>query len=365
MPFQDFAGRFRQHVYSRLRFNAYSVDTPTVVLPDTGTSIQVIVYDGMAPYFAALRGHRNSESMDTSAPPAIAVDQRFVGRFNNPVYARLGFTGASDLTVTSASSDILMESGSYVLQEDGTSKLILDTPSVAESQTYFVGRFKPPVYTRLGVSASIDGPAPVIQPETQPHFIGRFNQGGYARLNIRHASSEIQVSIAQPDTGISLQVIVYDDMAPYRAAIGRFNAPSIDGPALVLQPEAQPHFTGRFGQSAYARFRYISEDSTPAVGPPQVGQTLTAASGTWTNAPLAYLYQWNRAGTPIGGATASTYVVASADIGSTLTVSVIAINGFGASTQATSVPTGVVIAGGGGALNIGANVDVGLIPIGA
>ena len=59
-------------------------------------------------------------------------------------------------------------------------------------------------------------------------------------------------------------------------------------------------------------------------GTPQVGQTLTATKGTWTNSPTSFTYQWNRAGTPIGGATAATYVPVSADVGNTLTISVTA-----------------------------------------
>lgn len=99
-------------------------------------------------------------------------------------------------------------------------------------------------------------------------------------------------------------------------------------------------------------------------GAAQVGQTLTASTGTWTQSPASFTYQWNRGGTPIGGATSSTYVPVTADIGSTLTVSVIATNSFGSSAPATSAPTSAVIPAGAG-LNIGANVDVGSIPMGA
>ena len=82
----------------------------------------------------------------------------------------------------------------------------------------------------------------------------------------------------------------------------------------------------------------------PAIsGTPQVGQTLTATNGTWTNSPASFTYQWKRAGTSIGGATASTYVPVSADVGNTLTVSVTATNGSGFSTPATSAATSAVI----------------------
>src|ERR1700736_5024056 len=78
-------------------------------------------------------------------------------------------------------------------------------------------------------------------------------------------------------------------------------------------------------------------------GTSQVGQTLTATSGTWTNSPTSFTYQWNRAGTAIGGATASTYVPVSADVGNALAISVTAANGSGSSTPATSAATSAVI----------------------
>src|ERR1700694_5549737 len=78
-------------------------------------------------------------------------------------------------------------------------------------------------------------------------------------------------------------------------------------------------------------------------GTAQVGQTLTATNGTWTNSPTSFTYQWNRAGTAIGGATASTYVPVSADVGNTLTVSVVAANSGGSSSPAISSATSAVI----------------------
>jgi hypothetical protein len=80
-------------------------------------------------------------------------------------------------------------------------------------------------------------------------------------------------------------------------------------------------------------------------GTAQVGQTLTATNGAWTNNPTSFTYQWNRAGTPMGGATASTYVPIAADVGSPLTVSVVATNSSGASSAATSAATAAVVSG--------------------
>lgn len=82
--------------------------------------------------------------------------------------------------------------------------------------------------------------------------------------------------------------------------------------------------------------------SLPAiVGTPEVGQTLLATTGTWTNSPTGFTYQWQRGTTNISGATASSYVVVSADIGQTIRVRVNASNVIG-NTAATSVSTAVV-----------------------
>ncbi|WP_298690166.1 hypothetical protein [uncultured Sphingomonas sp.] len=64
-------------------------------------------------------------------------------------------------------------------------------------------------------------------------------------------------------------------------------------------------------------------------GTPAVGQTLSAAVGSWTGAPSGYAYQWRRAGSAIAGASASSYVVVSADAGSALGVQISATNGAG------------------------------------
>jgi hypothetical protein len=84
-----------------------------------------------------------------------------------------------------------------------------------------------------------------------------------------------------------------------------------------------------------------------ATGTAQQGQTLTAAPGTWTAADAAFTYQWQHcdgAGAncvDVPGATAQTYAVTPADVGTTLHVVVKATNRFGSAT-APSGATAVV-----------------------
>jgi hypothetical protein len=82
----------------------------------------------------------------------------------------------------------------------------------------------------------------------------------------------------------------------------------------------------------------------PAItGTARVGQTLTASAGKWTNSPSSFTYQWNRAGTPINGATNSTYVLQKSDLGALITVAVTAMNRVGAGAPALSALAGPVI----------------------
>jgi hypothetical protein len=82
-------------------------------------------------------------------------------------------------------------------------------------------------------------------------------------------------------------------------------------------------------------------------GTAQVGQTLTASTGTWTNSPTSFAYQWRRCNAQgngcanVGGADSSSYLVRNADEGDTLRVRVTAKNADGSAT-ATSNATDVV-----------------------
>lgn len=81
---------------------------------------------------------------------------------------------------------------------------------------------------------------------------------------------------------------------------------------------------------------------------PQTGQTLTASTGSWSEGPTSYAYQWERCDSTgancanVSGATSSTYLVGSADVGYTIRVAVTAANSAGASAPATSTATAVV-----------------------
>ena len=86
--------------------------------------------------------------------------------------------------------------------------------------------------------------------------------------------------------------------------------------------------------------------AAPSVsGVPRRGGRLAASTGTWSNAPAGYGYQWQRSvrgrWLDIDGATRSTYLTTSADVGRRLRAQVVAGNQDG-SAASTSAPTGIV-----------------------
>jgi hypothetical protein len=80
----------------------------------------------------------------------------------------------------------------------------------------------------------------------------------------------------------------------------------------------------------------------------QVGDAVTAATGTWSGAPSSYSYQWKRASTSggsytnISSATSSTYTLTDDDIGDYLKVEVNASNVNGGGTPVISSSVGPI-----------------------
>lgn len=78
-------------------------------------------------------------------------------------------------------------------------------------------------------------------------------------------------------------------------------------------------------------------------GEPVVGATLSVGSDTYNPAATSRAYQWQREGSNIGGATASTYVLASADLASLITCVITPSNATGAGAEVRSDLAGPVI----------------------
>ena len=81
---------------------------------------------------------------------------------------------------------------------------------------------------------------------------------------------------------------------------------------------------------------------TPTVsGTTDIGDVLTAATGTWTPAPDSFSYQWTRDGSDIDGATESTYTLTATDMGTDIAVVVTGVRAGYTTDSGTSLATTV------------------------
>ncbi len=125
-------------------------------------------------------------------------------------------------------------------------------------------------------------------------------------------------------------IFAYGD-APFEGSTGgmSLNRPIVGMAALVIPPAntVPPALTDVQGH-----------------GTPQVGDTLSATTGTWTEAPSSFTHLWGACTgascTPINGTSGSHLVLTPAQAGKTVRVVVTASNG--AQTSAVSAPTGTV-----------------------
>lgn len=156
-------------------------------------------------------------------------------------------------------------------------------------------------------------------------------------------------------------------------SLGQYTIPALPGGQYVVEFLAAPGgYLMQYYQDSYvaseARLVAVAVEATTAgidaamqsgvfrapvaLTPPSVsgattvGGTLSCASGSWSaNPPPSFSYVWLRDGTPIPGATESTYTVQSADVGHSLTCEVQATNsavGKKGLARAISLPVGII-----------------------
>ena len=111
---------------------------------------------------------------------------------------------------------------------------------------------------------------------------------------------------------------------------------------------------GGAGSATSAQTQTVSAPPPPSntapatiTGSPQVGNTLTSSTGSWSSSPTSFAYQWEDCDgsgsgcSAIAGATSNAYTLVSGDVSHTIRV-VVTANNSGGSAASSSAPTAVV-----------------------
>ena len=120
------------------------------------------------------------------------------------------------------------------------------------------------------------------------------------------------------------------------------------GACTVTDPSTLDDEAVKFGGCSDAA--PINSIAPTITGTPEVGQVLTTSTGSWTNTPTNYIFQWQRCTwladqcTNISGSTASSYTLTSADAGHRLLAIVTASNSSGSTTALPDVDTQAIAA---------------------
>lgn len=168
--------------------------------------------------------------------------------------------------------------------------------------------------------------------------------GGGPGLDVQQGPFTSGVSIAvQAGDRIGLQATSGPDV-PTEQGVGNqdgvryFPTPFADGTTAAIAPGS----TADNGQvvPVQATIQYSPAPPPPPSAPANtrlpaisgvatVGQTVSCSSGSWTNNPLSFAYQWLLDSGSISGETGQSHVIAAAEAGHQLTCRVTATNGAG------------------------------------
>jgi hypothetical protein len=100
---------------------------------------------------------------------------------------------------------------------------------------------------------------------------------------------------------------------------------------------------GAVGTPASAPTAPVNSVAPAITGTAEQGSTLSCSTGTWSGSPTGYAYQWKRGGVAISGATSSTYLIVSADVGVSIKCTVTATNVAGSASADSNSVTPVAV----------------------
>lgn len=259
------------------------------------------------------------------------------GRYAVGVGWRRDFTGGTVVVNPSSSTSQSFSLGAAYLRPDGTSVTSVTLAPATAMILRGSGAPSAPVNTALpsitgatqqGVVLSATSGAWSGSPTSFAYQWNRCDSAGANCAAISGATGT-QFSLGVSDLGKTLRVKVTASNA------GGSTAATSNATTAVVPP-APANLT------------------LPAIsGTAQDGKSLSASTGTWTNSPTSYAYQWQRCdsgGNACGAVTSATgasFALTSADVGKSLRVVVTASNVNGSAT-ATSPASPIVAAASGG-----------------
>ncbi len=189
-------------------------------------------------------------------------------------------------------------------------------------------------YLKLGDSRQFTSSSSnVTWSSTAPSIVSVSSSGLASVIGDVASNTRVHVQAADSTTGVPIDsedVIVVPSTSDYSALV------NAAGDALVSDIIVVRGSTSRVPANTVL----------PALaGTAQSGQTLSCSTGTWANSPTSYAYQWQTSTTGTGGwsnvsgATSSTYVAQSGDVGNYLRCVVTATNSVGSDSAASAATT--------------------------
>ncbi|KQV74996.1 hypothetical protein ASC61_08295 [Aeromicrobium sp. Root344] len=198
-------------------------------------------------------------------------------------------------------------------------------------------------------------PGETFQP--RPHFtiaVGAFTTGGSVAVTVTIERPAITGTVkvgstvtAQPGTWPVGTVHTYQwklNQEPVAGATNQTYVPRISGRTLTVTVTSTPPGGAPTTETSAGTIvaRGTFKTVVPTItGTPKVGRTLSAHHGTWSPTPTWH-YRWYANGSPISGATGSSYVVTTSRAGQRITVKVSGSKAYYVTASRTSARTSTV-----------------------
>jgi hypothetical protein len=232
--------------------------------------------------------------------------------------------------------DFLFEYGPNWATNDGSFVCDMHNSTGGESGTISIG------FRQNGVQRRVTIPQSAIPAGEWHHLVvvfdGSSGQVANQQIKVYVDGSPVTVTVRQNGTNTTAGTFDADtlDLMSRDAGSALRGAGKIDEVALydyaLSQAQAQAHFDAASSEGGGGA--PPANTTPPALtGVPLVGETLSCTTGSWTNSPTSYAYQWKRGGVAISGETTDSYTLVLADEGETILCTVTATNAEGSDSE--------------------------------